>query len=127
MGIIGSHHIALRALDVEAMKQFYTHVLGFPVRGEIAGRGIEFIDIGGTTIELMAAAEDASAAPDHTRGFVHLAWEVDDLDATVAELQAKGIELSVGGISDIRNAFFSDPDGNRLELFQSPSLSWAGR
>ena len=124
MAIKKSHHIALKVQDVAACKAFYTETLGFPVRGQIPGREIYFIDIGGTCIELMAAGEgdpDSSA-----RGFVHLAFEVDDVDATYRDFSAKGIRFTVEpkNVGDIRLAFFQDPDGNTLELFKSPTLTW---
>ena len=48
----------------------------------------------------------------------HLALHVDDIDASRAELEAKGVEF-VGETLDTgvcRMAFFNDPDGNDLML-----------
>jgi hypothetical protein len=38
----------------------------------------------------------------------------------------KGVSFFVEprGVGDIRLAFFKDPDGNELEIFQSPTLTW---
>jgi glyoxylase I family protein len=69
----------------------------------------------------------AQDEPDRKTGFVHLAFQVDDVDATYRELVAKGVQFFIeprSAISDIRMAFFRDPDGNPLELFESSSLSW---
>jgi len=124
MAIVGAHHIALRAVDFPAMKTFYTQTLGFPVVGSIPGSEICFINIGGTTIELIPAQGAQSVKPE--AGFSHLALEVDDVDATYAELVDKGIKFAVlpRNAGDIRLAFFADPDGNELEIFQSPTLTW---
>lgn len=125
MAIVKSHHIALRVRDLQAAKRFYTQILGFPVVGQIPGKEIYFIGIGGTTVELMGGAEDAEGdAPDS--GFVHMAFEVDDVDATYRELVDKGVTFTTKprNVGDIRLAFFSDPDGNTLELFRSPTLTW---
>jgi len=125
MAIVRSHHIALKVADVSVAKRFYTETLGFRVQGQIPGKEIYFIDIGGTSIELMGA-EGGVEAGQPTAGFVHLAFEVDDVDATYEELRAKGVRFTVQprDVGDIRLAFFTDPDGNTLELFRSPSLTW---
>jgi len=124
MAILGSHHIALRTNRFAEMKAFHTEKLGFPVVGSIEGSDICFIDIGGTTIELLPTEEGANATP--MCGFVHLAFETDDTDATYAELTAKGVTFHVlpRDAGDIRLAFFKDPDGNELEIFHSPTLTW---
>ena len=61
-----------------------------------------------------------------------LGWRVDDLDAALAELRSRGVELkryegleqdesgawtAPGGS---RIAWFADPDGNTLSLQQAP-------
>lgn len=125
MAILHSHHIALKATDYARSKAFYTEVLGFPIAGQIPGRDVIFVDIGGTTIELMQGPAGDAARP--ACGFVHLAFEVDDVDATYADLRAKGVEFFIEpkNVGDIRLAFFRDPDGNELELFHSPTLTWS--
>ncbi|HHX63567.1 MAG TPA: VOC family protein [Chloroflexi bacterium] len=124
MAIIKSHHIALRSTRFEETKAFYTEVLGLPIRGQIPNSKIVFIDLGGTTIELIPTDAEATDRP--AAGFVHLAFQVYDVDATYNELVAKGVEFHVAprDAGDIRLAFFKDPDGNELELFCSPSLTW---
>ena len=116
-----SHHIAVKSRDVAAAKAFYTDVLGFDIVGQIPGSEIYFIDIGGTTIELMGG-EGETEAP--KTGIVHMAYWVEDVDATYEELVAQGVHFTVEPktVKDIRLAFFNDPDGNVLELFNSPTL-----
>lgn len=124
MAIARAHHIALKATDYARSKAFYTEVLGFPIVGQIPGMDVVFIDIGGTTIELMQGPADDGRRP--SCGFMHLAFEVDDVDATYADLMMRGVTFFIEpkNVGDIRLAFFRDPDGNELELFQSSSLTW---
>ncbi|HHX44452.1 MAG TPA: hypothetical protein GX714_10765 [Chloroflexi bacterium] len=124
MAILRSHHIALKATDFARSKAFYSEVLGFPIVGQIPGKDVVFIDIGGTTIELSEGPADDAPRP--ACGLMHLAFEVDDVDATYADLVMKGVEFIVEpkNVGDIRLAFFRDPDGNELELFKSPTLTW---
>jgi catechol 2,3-dioxygenase-like lactoylglutathione lyase family enzyme len=121
-----SHHIALRVTDYARARQFYTEVLEMPVLGQIPGREIEFLGIGGTTIELMGGAEPESLAKPQA-GLMHLAFEVEDVDATYLELRDRGVTFTIEpkSVGDLRVAFFLDPDGNELELFSSPTLTWS--
>jgi len=121
-----SHHIALRVTDYARARQFYTEVLELPVMGQIPGKEIEFLGIGGTTIELMGGADPESLAKPQA-GLIHLAFEVEDVDATYRELRDRGVTFTVEpkSVGDLRVAFFVDPDGNELELFRSPTLTWS--
>jgi len=121
-----SHHIALRVTDYARARQFYTEVLELPVVGQIPGKEIEFLGIGGTTIELMGGADPESLAKPQA-GLIHLAFEVEDVDATYRELRDRGVTFTVEpkSVGDLRVAFFVDPDGNELELFRSPTLTWS--
>ncbi len=118
-----AHHIALRTPDFARAKAFYTEILGLPVAAEMPGRECVFIDIGGTTIELTGAKDQEPGAPG---AFAHLAFQVDDVDATWAELKAKGVSFFIEprDAGAMRIAFFRDPDGNPLELFQSDVYRW---
>ena len=126
MAFVKSHHIAMRSPNFEATKAFYTETLGFPIVGQIPGGSVVFIDIGGTTIELVPAPGTGPVRKADC-GLVHLALEVDDVDATYEELSSKGVAFFIQpkSVGDIRLAFFHDPDGNELELFQSPTLTWS--
>lgn len=120
-----SHHIALKSPDYARAKAFYTETLGFPIVGQIPGKDVVFIDIGGVTIELSASGP-AAEQPRPSCGWMHLAFQVDDVDAAHAELVKKGVSFFIEpkNVGDLRIAFFHDPDGNELELFYSPTLRW---
>jgi glyoxylase I family protein len=112
VGIVDLHHVAINVTDLDRSVAFYTDVLGFAVlpREGIAVPGA-WLDVGsGRQIHLVAGT-----VPDDVGQ--HVAFLVDDLDATVAELAAAG--LAVRGpvaIGPRRQAFVFDPDGNRLEI-----------
>lgn len=125
-----THHIALFTSRFEALREFYTTVLGFPVVGAIRGHEIVFVDCGSTAIELVGYAE--GAVPSSHAGWTHLALEVDDIDAAYAELAAAGVPFHHTPTSypedepQFRIAFFRDPDGNELELYQPFGPRYAG-
>ena len=59
------------------------------------------------------------------QGLRHLAFAVDDLDASVRALQAAGVAIEPVRVDEYtgrRFTFFADPDGLPLELYEEPSL-----
>lgn len=119
-----SHHVALKTPNFEAMKKFYTETLHMPIKGTIPGTPVVFIDCVGTTIEMSPTDDELCACP--PCGFVHMAFEVEDVDAAAAELKEQGVVFTVEPktVKDIRLCFFEDPDGNAIELFKSPTITW---
>jgi catechol 2,3-dioxygenase-like lactoylglutathione lyase family enzyme len=117
----GVHHMALYTGDFERLYAFYNQVLGLPEVGRFAGYTIAFLQAGATVIELVG--REAPAEP-RGQGWNHLALEVHDLDAAVAALEARGVSFHVApkefppDAPRARIAFFRDPDGNLLELYQ---------
>ncbi|NRB53452.1 MAG: VOC family protein, partial [Saprospiraceae bacterium] len=66
---------------------------------------------------------NAPARPSYPEaaGLRHIAFGVNDLDASVAELQAKGVEVEpirVDEFTDKKFTFFSDPDDLPIELYE---------
>ncbi|HMQ35021.1 MAG TPA: VOC family protein [Chloroflexaceae bacterium] len=119
--IVGAHHVALYTADFERLHAFYTGVLGLEEVGRFEGHPIVFLDAGGTVLELVGGE---GAAEPRGQGWNHLALEVADLDAAVAALEAGGVvfhsppEPFPPEAPRARIAFFRDPDGNLLELYQ---------
>jgi catechol 2,3-dioxygenase-like lactoylglutathione lyase family enzyme len=121
MRIVSAHHVALYTSHFERLRDFYVKTLELPVRGEFSRYKILFLGAGETTIELTEEDRTPSGV---TGGWNHLAWEVEDLDQAYAELTARGVSFHVPPEDfppenpSMRIAFFTDPDGNILELIQ---------
>lgn len=122
MRIVGTHHVAISTHDLSRLRAFYVETLGLPVVGGFPGYEIVFIGAGGTAIELM---EEAGLSRDGDgSGWVHLAWEVENVDDAYADLMARGVPFDVAPedfppeAPTTRIAFFRDPDGNSIELIQ---------
>jgi glyoxylase I family protein len=129
--LTGIHHVALTVTDLDRSLAFYTGPMGFRPGRWLRGPGtpteIVFVEVpGGGRLELFRYAAGAQPAPprtdNRTLGWNHLAFGVGDIDAEVARLKGLGIGFrSEPGPRDgpgIRVAFFADPDGNTLELFE---------
>jgi catechol 2,3-dioxygenase-like lactoylglutathione lyase family enzyme len=120
------HHVAISTTQFERLRTLYVETLGLPVVGGFPDQEIVFLDAGGVTLELVGEPANGQASPAgfERRGWQHLAWEVEDVDAAYADLLSRG----VSGHSPpddfppeaprLRIAFLSDPDGNLLELVQ---------
>jgi lactoylglutathione lyase len=121
-------HPAYRVRDLDRSADFYAKV-GFREIGRVAfadGSTLLMLNLPGdgevVTLELVY---DPRLDPlEIGDGFSHLAVQVDDLAATLADLTAKGIDGDgphrPGGESGPRTAFVRDPDGYRIELVQWP-------
>ena len=122
------HHVALICSDYARSKHFYSEVLGLPVLAEVfrAERNSYKLDLAlpdGSQLELFSFP-DPPKRPSYPEacGLRHLAFEVVDLDACVAELQAKGVAAEAVRVDECtgkRFTFFSDPDGLPLELYEA--------
>lgn len=123
MAILGSHHIGVLTPDLPRAEAFYTDVLGLEVAGRLQGpgRNIVFLDLGGTRLELIEDKSRVRAPETGRMGLAHVAMEVDDVYATARELERKGVSFHMApqDVGDgLHIAFFRDPDGVELELFQ---------
>lgn len=127
-------HIALAVADLEAAIDHYKEVWGAEVehRERVEDQGVEeaMIPVGDTYLQLLGAtAPDSTVARFVERrgeGLHHIAYEVDDLEAALAELKRKGVPLideepRVGGRGHL--VAFVHPKGNHgllVELVQAP-------
>lgn len=120
------HHVAIIASDYETSKHFYTELLGLEIIRENyrAERDSYKLDlkIGDSEIELFSFPNPPkrSSGPEAT-GLRHLCFFVEDVEATAAELNQKGIETEAIRVDEFTGGkftFFRDPDGLPLELHE---------
>ena len=126
-------HTMLRVGDLEASIKFYTHVLGMQeLRRKDYPEGeftLAFVGYGdeaeNTVIELTYnwGTDNYEVGA----GFGHIAIEVDDVYAAVAEVKARGgkviREAGPMNAGTTIIAFVEDPDGYQIELLGSKTRS----
>jgi glyoxylase I family protein len=125
------HHVAIICADYAVSKAFYTETLGFRVVCETYRESRDSykldLEVGGAQIELFSfPASPARVSRPEACGLRHLAFAVDDLDAVVRTLSARGVVLEAVRVDELtgrRFTFFADPDGLPLELYEAASLS----
>jgi glyoxylase I family protein len=122
-------HVELVTSQPERAVNFYTEVLGFSVRSRdrvpaspLGPLDLVYLDLGGTTVELMCypEAKPAAAPREEHLGYRMMALEVTDMDQALAALKAKGVEPVWGPKKrpTYARAEIRDPDGNSIELRQ---------
>jgi methylmalonyl-CoA/ethylmalonyl-CoA epimerase len=97
----GIEHIALAVDDIEVAIKHYQEVWGLEVthREIVADQGVEevMLPLGNCSLQLLGATgPDTIVARFLARrgeGLHHIAYEVDDLESTLADLKAKGVQL----------------------------------
>jgi lactoylglutathione lyase len=114
----------MRVDDLERTIAFYRDVLGLEVveRHESPrGSRLAFLKASGSD-ELIEICSYPAAGPVRVQeDLVHLAFEVDDLDATMAELSTKGVPITDGPTttsSGTRFAFIDAPEKYEVELIE---------
>lgn len=121
------HHVAIICSDYTVSKHFYTEILGLKVlqevyRSERASYKLDLAVNGMYQIELFSFPDPPERlSHPEGKGLRHLAFEVDNLSASVAELNKNGItteDIRVDQYSQKRYVFFSDPDGLPIELYE---------
>ncbi len=116
-------HAALPAVDLERARRFYAEKLGLTPEREVIGA--LFYRCGEYTQFLLFPSE-GTANGTHTQA----SWIVDDVEAEVAELKARGVVFeeydtpsfktvqSIAITEVARGAWFKDSEGNLIGLVQ---------
>lgn len=111
---MGVHHVSINVRDAAKSVDFYTGVLGLTERSDRPdfGFGGAWLDIGGQQVHLIEGDVPTNCGQ-------HFAIRVADLDATVAELRERGVDVNdPRGVGTARQTFLFDPSGNMIELHQ---------
>ena len=119
------HHIAIICSDKEKALDFYVNKLGFPVirsnyRPERDDWKID-LQCGDFELELFIMKDHPARPSPEAYGLRHLAFRVESVDATVAELEEKGIlcePVRTDTFTGEKMTFFHDPDGLPIEIHE---------
>jgi catechol 2,3-dioxygenase len=118
-------HVLLRVADEEASKRFYRDVLGFRIAEQDPEHGGVFMTLGdgfhNIDIAQHPTPQDAPKPQRGQLGLVHIAFKVADYAAlrdAYAHLLQNGVEIQRAADHVCqRSIYFSDPDGNGLEIY----------
>jgi len=119
-------HTRMRVSDMDQTIRFYTEVLGLEVaerKTSPRGSHLAFLKVPNSE-ELIELASFPPSGPVQVQpDLVHLAFEVDNLDASIQELKEKHVPITDGptrSSSGSRFVFIDAPDGYEIELIERP-------
>ncbi len=119
-------HTRMRVSDIEQTIKFYTEVLGLEVaerKTSPRGSHLAFLKVPNSEELIELTSFPPSGPVKVQEDLVHLAFQVDNLDATIRELSAKGVPITDGPTrtsSGSRFIFIDAPDGYEIELIERP-------
>lgn len=119
------HHIAVICSDKDTTLNFYHNKLGFRIlrenyRPERDDWKID-LKLDDSEIELFIMKDHPLRPSPEAYGLRHLAFRVDSVDETVAELESMGIPcepIRRDAFTGEKMTFFRDPDGLPLEIHE---------
>jgi methylmalonyl-CoA/ethylmalonyl-CoA epimerase len=115
------NHIGIAARDWNQTFEFYTKTLGlpeaFPVKGRDGAVSAVYVQISHDNF-----LEISRADADHPAGLHHIGVEVDDINATIARLRARGFNVTAtrSGATKAVLTSIPDPNGIRIEFLEYP-------
>ena len=117
--VTGVGGIFVKSKDTKALAHWYREVLGLDVK-PWGGAALPF-DMAGhpPKVAWTAFPETSDYMSPSTREFM-INFAVDDMDAMIARLTAKGVPILKRDDNDAfgRFAWIQDPDGTKIELWQ---------
>ena len=114
-------HVVLNVKDVDRSIKFYTEALGMELMAHNTQRHMAFLSFGSQHHDI-AVCQGAEGAEQGGLGLNHVAMQIDggmeELRVLYGQLLAAGAEVQrTTEHSTTLSVYFSDPDGNRLEIF----------
>jgi lactoylglutathione lyase len=119
-------HTRMRVSDMEQTIRFYTEVLGLEVlerKTSPRGSQLAFFKVPNSEELIELTSFPPSGPVKVQEDLVHLAFQVDNLDDTIASLNAQGVKITDGptqSSSGSRFIFIDAPDGYEIELIERP-------
>ena len=117
--ILGIEHTAICSPTPQALADWYVSTLGFTINYQSSSTVIVKAQ-NGFMVEITTAEGARSADGMKLPGIRHMAIAVDQFDAVLSDLRAKGVKFLGEPVNNKGNLviFFTDPEGNLLHLLQ---------
>jgi catechol 2,3-dioxygenase len=132
---IALDHVNIFVRDAERSLAWYTDILGLHVQdiarhpdGRMRGAFLACDPGHAHDIALFDAGAEAATPQPRQVGLNHVAWRManlDDLAEMYRRLKDKGVNVHVADHTVSIGVYFSDPDGNGLEVYyELPREAW---
>jgi catechol 2,3-dioxygenase-like lactoylglutathione lyase family enzyme len=112
----GIMHLLMQVSDLDKAEKFYVDLLGFTVRKREPFPGGRDLIVTNQGLGLT------QGGPGDGRQVEHFAFEVDDVQVSYERVKQAGVKI----IFDIKpnsygkSMYIADPDGNKIELIETP-------
>lgn len=119
-------HTRMRVSDMDQTIAFYRDVLGLEVlerKTSPRGSHLAFLQVPDSDELIELCSFPPSGPVKVQEDLVHLAFQVDSLEETIAALNEKGVRITDGPTttsSGSRFIFIDAPDGYEVELIERP-------
>ncbi len=124
-------HVVLKVTDLERAERFYTGVLGMEVcaRFDEQGMRMSFFSLGNHhDLALFEVSGEEASGGEQAAGLHHVAFclgqSLDRLVEAKEQLEAAGVEVDPTDHDVTKSLYFSDPDGNLIEVYVDVSDAW---
>ena len=117
------HHLNIVTEKLEETRRFYVDALGLREGWRPPFSSVGYWFYAGEVPIVHIQQAEGPVTSSHVSALNHVAFEVDDLDSLLTRLSSHGVayeERPIRG-TPIRQAFFDDPNGVRLELSYTPA------
>ena len=120
-------HTRMRVTDMDQTIRFYTEVLGLEVlerKTSPRGSHLAFLRVPNSDELIELCSFPPSGPVKVQEDLVHLAFQVESLDETIAALNKQGITITDGPTktaSGSQFVFIDAPDGYEVELIERPA------
>jgi len=120
-------HTRMRVSDMDQTIAFYTGVLGLEVlerKTSPRGSHLAFLRVPNSEELIELCSFPPSGPVKVQEDLVHLAFQVESLDDTIASLNKQGVRVTDGPTttsSGSRFIFIDAPDGYEVELIERPA------
>ena len=120
-------HTRMRVSDMDQTIAFYTGVLGLEVlerKTSPRGSHLAFLRVPNSEELIELCSFPPSGPVKVQEDLVHLAFQVESLDDTIASLNKQGVRVTDGPTttsSGSRFVFIDAPDGYEVELIERPA------
>ena len=122
----GLRHLALNVRQMPEMKRFYVELLGFSVEWEPDPDNV-YLTSGIDNLALhRAPGGDAAPAPGALDHLGVIVREAADVDRWAEFLESRGVAMDAKPRTHrdgARSCYFSDPDGNHVQVIHHPPIS----
>ena len=122
-------HVVIKVRDVERSEAFYHGVLGLPIVARNARSTMTFFSLGDHhDFAVVGLGNDAESPGTKSVGLAHVAFKIgnslDELKDAKRHLDDAGIPCAPVDHGVTQSLYFSDPDGNQVELYVDVSDVW---